>query len=95
MIKGVNKCILEVGSNESKYFEKVLLFVRPQYAAVSCETLQNDAKKYIGALDIGEVSEPKRDRRAELKRKKRILKIVISATIIAALVGYTFLVRAI
>ena len=91
MIKGVNRCILEVGSSESKYFERALLFVRPEYADISQKTLQDDAKKYVTALD-GDIF-VKRNRASELRRARLLLKAVIAVVVIAALVGYTLFVR--
>lgn len=35
MIKGVNRKVVEVNETGSEYFEKIIFFVRPEYASVS------------------------------------------------------------
>lgn len=35
MIKGVNRKVVEVNETGSEYFEKIIFFVRPEYACVS------------------------------------------------------------
>ncbi|MCQ2462476.1 MAG: hypothetical protein MJ177_03605 [Clostridia bacterium] len=35
MIKGVNRKVVEVNDTGSEYFEKIIFFVRPEYASVS------------------------------------------------------------
>ena len=35
MIKGVNRQVVEVRETDSEYFERILFFVKPEYASVS------------------------------------------------------------
>lgn len=35
MIKGVNHRVVEVSDTDSDYFEKIIFFVRPEYAGIS------------------------------------------------------------
>lgn len=35
MIKGINRQVVEVRETGSEYFERILFFVKPEYAAVS------------------------------------------------------------
>lgn len=35
MIKGVNRQVIEITQTKCEYFEKVLFFVKPEYAATS------------------------------------------------------------
>lgn len=35
MIKGVNRKVVEVSEMECEYFEKIMFFVKPEYASVS------------------------------------------------------------
>lgn len=52
MIKGVNKYVIEVIETENRYYDKALLFVRPEYAeAVERETLEKEAKKVLKSMD--------------------------------------------
>lgn len=45
MIKGINKQILEVTNPESKYFEKIIFFVRPEGQSVDENVIKNEAEK--------------------------------------------------
>lgn len=46
MVRGVNRNIIEVNCTESKYFDKVLLFVDPN-CSLSPEKLQQKADRYV------------------------------------------------
>jgi len=43
MIKGVNRQVLEVHETGTKYFEKALFFVRPEYSTLSEKRLNEKA----------------------------------------------------
>lgn len=60
MLRGASKTIIEIAEPESRYFEKVILFIKPEYAAVPDCTLKPEAKSLIN--DYG---------KANFKRKKR------------------------
>lgn len=47
MIKGVNRQVVEVMQPESKYFERVLLFVRPECFGMSESSLRAKANSEI------------------------------------------------
>ena len=66
MIRGVNKQIIEVGETGSRYFERALLFVRPEFMAADHEKLCAEAKRYIGS-----VGQPPNIAQKRLKRKFR------------------------
>lgn len=45
MIKGVNRQVLEVHETGTKYFEKALFFVKPEYSTLSERRLNEKACK--------------------------------------------------
>ena len=45
MIKGVNKQFIEVNDTGSRYFERALLVIRPEFNSVPYEKLKGEAKK--------------------------------------------------
>ena len=49
MVRGVNRNIIEVNCTESKYFDKVLLFVDPN-CSLSPEKLQQKADRYVKVI---------------------------------------------
>ena len=52
MIKGVNKYVIEVIEPKNRYYDKVLLFIRPEYAeAVEQGILEKEAKKVLKSMD--------------------------------------------
>ncbi len=47
MIKGVNHTIIEVSNSCNQYFERALLFVRPQAEEVKTQQLQKEADFFM------------------------------------------------
>ena len=75
MIKGVNKKIIEVNHPESIYFEKAVLYLRPEVRELPAEVTREEAEKYIAMIT------------PELRRKKRLKLIpVIFAVALLAIV---------
>ncbi len=67
MVKGVNKTIIEVNETGNKYFERVLFFVKPDYADVLHERLKAKAVTYIkesALVPVATVKKPKKKRKA-------------------------------
>ncbi len=52
MIKGINHSIIEVNETGSAYYERALLFIRPEYASVQRTLLEEEAKKMLRGMDI-------------------------------------------
>ena len=55
MIKGVSRYAVEVAVNDSPFFEKVICFVRPQYAGGSALDLHREALRMADHLGAGVV----------------------------------------
>jgi len=47
MIRGINRQIIEVCDTGNQYFERALLFVRPEYASVDHKMLKAQAQNII------------------------------------------------
>lgn len=52
MVKGVNKNIIEVHDVKSDYFERAILFVKPEYALFDNEKLFREARKYVNQAQL-------------------------------------------
>lgn len=52
MVKGVNKNIIEVHDISNEFFEKAILFVKPEYALFDNEKLFKEAKRYVNNADL-------------------------------------------
>ncbi len=50
MIKGINRQIIEIGETGNLYFERALLFVRPQLDDIDEHRLKAEAKQMINNL---------------------------------------------
>lgn len=51
MLRGVNKQIIEINSTENDFFEKAILFVRPEKADTDGEELHKKAIKFLSAVN--------------------------------------------
>lgn len=84
MIKGVNKKVIEVTGVESAYYEKAILFIKPQYAGMEEEFLEIEAKRVLRNIDVT----------SNIKRKRRVMEKVmigVGAAVITATICLIFL----
>jgi hypothetical protein len=85
MIRGVNRRIIEINDTGNKYFERALLFVRPDYADLPAARLHGEADRLICA--IGLPPKQNRSRRSRPKVKiSRVAALGCGAVIISALI---------
>ena len=77
MLRGTNKSIIELSETENRYFERALLFVKPEFVNLSPERLNREAKKMLGSLTFSPMglgrSMSARKRAAQKKRRKMLL----------------------
>ncbi|MBQ3431494.1 MAG: hypothetical protein IJG23_01790 [Clostridia bacterium] len=52
MLKGVNRQVLEVNMPESKYFERILYIVKPEFSTVPAVKLLKEAKQHGAHTDM-------------------------------------------
>lgn len=76
MLRGTNKSIIEISETENKYFERALLFVKPEFVNLSPERLNREAKRMIGTLyfspmGLGRATSARK--RAAEKRRRKVL----------------------
>ena len=78
MLRGTNKSIIEISETENKYFERALLFVKPEFVNLSPERLNREAKRMIGTLTFSPMGLGRQTtarKRAAQKRRRKILLI--------------------
>jgi hypothetical protein len=76
MLRGTNKSIIEISETENRYFEKALLFVKPEFVNLSPERLNREAKRMLGSLTfspMGLSRSPSARKRAAQKKRRKIL----------------------
>lgn len=70
MIKGINKQVVEVNDTGNRYYERAILFLKPEYADLQKEILEKEAKKLLKNIDAN----------SNVKRRNRILYWAIRLT---------------
>ena len=80
MVKGVSKTIIEVNNTGSKYFEKIVFYVTPEYGTLNAKHLKMAASEF--AFNYNNIKDTKPIRKIH-KRKKIIKTVLISALILA------------
>ena len=78
MLKGVNRQVLEVNKPESRYFERILFVVKPEFTSLSGAKLLKDAKEQVAHRE----AQPPKMRRAAVRQR---LLLAVAAAIGAAI----------
>ncbi|MBR6548952.1 MAG: hypothetical protein IKT68_05335 [Clostridia bacterium] len=73
MIKGVNHTIIEVTNPQNRYFERALLFVRPQLSSVAFQNLQQHADHFVQTVGEPPIDTQRTEVLRRRKQKRRIL----------------------
>ncbi len=72
MVKGVSKRVIEVNNTGNKFFEKIVIYVTPEYGNLSAGQLKKAADSlFLGFKDTPYSSRP--TVRRMRKRKRRII----------------------
>ncbi len=90
MVKGVNKTVIEVNNTGSRYFEKIVFYVTPQYGNLSAKQLKKAASTFSFNFDNSMQRKPLRT----LQKRKKIKTIIFSIMgllLVLALVLYFIL----
>ncbi len=81
MVKGVSKTIIEVNNTGSKFFEKIVFYVTPEYGNLNAKYLKKAATEFSFNYNNAFSTNPLRKR---IKRKKIItFSIIISCVFFA------------
>ncbi|MBQ3088304.1 MAG: hypothetical protein IJC36_01590 [Clostridia bacterium] len=94
MLRGTNRSIIEINETENRYFEKALLFVKPEYINLSPERLNREALRMIGSLSFSPMGLGRQvtaRRRAAQKRRRKILFISGTLFLVAAFLVWRFM----
>ncbi len=51
MIKGINNSVIEVSDIGNKYYNRAILFLRPEYANTQKNLLEKEARKILKNMD--------------------------------------------
>ncbi|MBQ6380483.1 MAG: hypothetical protein IJJ41_02635 [Clostridia bacterium] len=78
MLKGVNRQVLEVSEPDSRYFERILFVVKPEFAALSAAKLLKEAQAQVKK---GGSAPPKMGKPAPEKRGLYVAIMVLGAAL--------------
>ncbi len=90
MLRGVNKQIIEINSTDNRYFEKAILFIRPEFADMSEAKLRDNASEFLKLIEtekdiVKPINNPKK---TKLKKNKKLVFLFGgTAAIVAVCVG--------
>lgn len=71
-MKGINKMIVEINNTDSEYFEKAILFIKPQKQEVRTGEITKNADALLKAVAEGKAKK-------EQKQEKIVLKLLIAS----------------
>ncbi len=91
MVKGVNKTVIEVNNTGSKFFEKIVFYVTPQYGNLSAKRLSQAASEISFRFEEKGVYAPLRVSRKRKLKKRVIFAFIGTAVILAAVLLAVFL----
>ncbi len=87
MIKGINRQVVEVNETDCDYFERILFFVKPEYASISEGKIRERAGVIAGRTDKAPPTKIKGDKTAAaLKIILSVLGGLIAGLIISKLI---------
>lgn len=91
MVKGVNKSVIEISNTGNKFFNKVILFVSPEYSYKSDKLLNNEAEQLIKRLQLNSGESLRNAIRRQRKRRKLMIFSAIGAVAAALITVLTYL----
>ena len=85
MVKGVNKTVIVVNNTGSKYFERIVFYVSPEYGTVNIKELNEAAEKFSFGQRENNREYSTGSLRKRYKKKKRILTFAVLGVAVAVL----------
>ena len=83
MVKGVNKTVIEVNNTGSRYFEKIVFYVTPQYGNLNAKQLKRAASTFFFNFD----NSTTRKNSKSFKNKRKITTIMLCALFSLSAIG--------
>ncbi len=83
MVRGINRTVIEINDTGSDLFEKVILFVTPEYGNIGTKRLKEEADRIINEY-YPELKE-RENIRAVYRKRRQIKYISLASVILIAL----------
>lgn len=91
MLRGVNRQIIEINSTDNCFFEKAILFVRPEFSEASETKLHDNANEFLNVIETEKQLVRNADNKKKINKlidnKKLLLSFALTALIVAVSVG--------
>lgn len=91
MLRGVNRSIIEINETGNRYFEKVIIFVKPEFNSLPQSRLEKEADEILTGYGSDRPAQSVRSIRQRNLRKKAIRKRIIIFSSFAAILGLILL----
>ena len=85
MIKGINRQVVEVRETGSDYFERILFFVKPEYASVSDGKIRERASLIAGNGVNTPATRVKKDKKKEILKTAAFIVLGFAVGMITSL----------
>ena len=92
MLRGVNRQIIEINSTDNCYFEKAILFVRPEFSELSETKLQNNANLFLKNIQAKKERVKVNNKKAKKQKRKLNKKLLFSFGLTAFIVAASVVV---
>lgn len=89
MLRGTNRSIIEINETENKYFERALLFVKPEFGNLSPERLTREAKRMIGSITFYPIGLSRQTSARKIAARKRHRKALVIGGILLLIAAVT------
>ncbi len=89
MLRGVNRSIIEINETDNRYFEKVIMFLKPEYVDTPPYRLKMEADSLIEKYGLTHKSEARKKR----KRQVIINRCVLTAIAVSIISVILFLIK--
>ena len=86
MLRGTNRSIIEINETENKYFEKVLLFVKPEFGTLPVERLKREANRMVGGISFSPMGLNRHISARKLAMRKKRKRIALVALGVLAII---------
>ncbi len=85
MLKGVNRRIIEINNTENEFFERAIVFVKPNFNGLDKSVLEREADGYVKLLYSGGAGFLRREARKKKIKKALLLTAAIAAVAVTAI----------
>ena len=88
MLRGINRNIIEINDTENQYFDKVILFVNPEFSRDDISRLNKEGRRFIDSADLLKISRRNRSKKIVYIRNFLFLFAAVAAGAVFTLIFF-------